>query len=391
MPEAVVDLIRTVDLNIFSVVVLVVILAFVPNNFTEHQRLGNRLFIILVNFTLVLTLLDIFCWYCEGRPGQAWFLLNKIINLLLFSLSPAPALIWLLYVVYNLSGSRKKMFRLVLFFSPVWLTNLILVLLSLQTGWYFTINAANKYVRGPLFALHLLPHYLFLVVSVYYILANKKKEDPLISNSLLFFVLPPLIGTVLQSIFYGLILYWPSVTLSILIFFIRVQSRNLFTDPLTGAYNRRHFERIINYQISRASHYGLALIIADLDDFKQVNDTYGHSTGDAALLQAVQLFRKVLRQDDLIARFSGDEFYILLDLNDDTVLQEKVRQIENVFAHFSSQEQAPYQLQVSMGAAIYDSAGTMSAAQFINHVDQLMYAAKARKKKAKATAPTGLP
>ncbi len=376
-----VEVIRIIDLNLFSAVVLMVLLAFVPDNFIEHQRTGNNLFLWLVSLTLFLTLLDSISWICQGQQDNLSYIINKTSNLLLFIFSPGPAMAWLLYVFFNLSGSQKRTRRFMLFCLPVLAINNVIAGLSLKNGWYFSINQDNIYVRGPLFALSLLPHYLFLAASVLMILANKENEDPLVSKSLLLFILPPLIGTILQSIFYGLVLYWPSITLAILMLYIRIQSRNLFTDPLTGAYNRRHFERIISYRVNRSGPEGLALIIADLDNFKQINDLYGHQVGDEALLKAVELFRQTLRRSDLIARFGGDEFYILLDINDEQILQEKVRRIVEVFAQFNRQASVPYQLSVSAGAAVYDQNSQQTAQEFIHFVDQLMYVDKLASKK----------
>ena len=85
-------------------------------------------------------------------------------------------------------------------------------------------------------------------------------------------------------------------------------------DPLTGLFNRRSFERDLNAQIARSHRYPepFAVLILDLNHFKQINDTYGHRAGDDALKHVATVLTQRLRQTDVIARIGGDEFAVLL-------------------------------------------------------------------------------
>jgi len=86
------------------------------------------------------------------------------------------------------------------------------------------------------------------------------------------------------------------------------------TDVLTGAYNRRHFLQVANAEFSRSKRYesDLTLMMLDIDFFKKVNDTYGHDIGDEALIRTVSAIQDVLRSEDTLSRFGGEEFIILL-------------------------------------------------------------------------------
>ncbi|BCO25315.1 hypothetical protein MIZ03_0175 [Rhodoferax lithotrophicus] len=85
-------------------------------------------------------------------------------------------------------------------------------------------------------------------------------------------------------------------------------------DPLTGLYNRRHFNNILEYEIGRSERHGheFSLLMLDLDDFKDINDTYGHAAGDEALCGVAEILRTQVRKGDLAARIGGDEFTIIL-------------------------------------------------------------------------------
>lgn len=102
------------------------------------------------------------------------------------------------------------------------------------------------------------------------------------------------------------------------------------TDVLTGAWNRRHFEQVAATEIARAHRYKtpLSLLLFDIDHFKRVNDRYGHEVGDQVLIGLTQLMQRNLRSSDLLARWGGEEFTVLMpycDVTDAAHLAEKLR------------------------------------------------------------------
>ncbi|MDR0440317.1 MAG: GGDEF domain-containing protein [Candidatus Accumulibacter sp.] len=88
----------------------------------------------------------------------------------------------------------------------------------------------------------------------------------------------------------------------------------VFTDPLTGALNRRGFERAYTREMarSRRSGKGMALIMIDVDDFKALNDQYGHLAGDRVLVHLARVLRESMRPSDVLCRFGGEEFVLML-------------------------------------------------------------------------------
>jgi diguanylate cyclase (GGDEF)-like protein len=90
--------------------------------------------------------------------------------------------------------------------------------------------------------------------------------------------------------------------------------RLAITDPLTGLYNRRHFLEAAQIEFERALRYdrSLSLMMLDLDQFKEVNDTFGHLTGDQVLIQVATRGRDTLRNIDILGRFGGDEMVVLM-------------------------------------------------------------------------------
>ena len=150
-------------------------------------------------------------------------------------------------------------------------------------------------------------------------------------------------------------------------------------DNLTGIYNRRYFYELVQKEISRAERYNqfLSLIIFDLDFFKQVNDTYGHAAGDAVLMQVVNIFKQRLREYDIMGRFGGDEFLILLpetNLRDATALAEELRTtLERSDIHY---EEHSFRIKASFGVTVKPVMNTISLQEMIHYVDAALYKAK---------------
>ncbi|MDW7660066.1 MAG: diguanylate cyclase [Bacillota bacterium] len=110
------------------------------------------------------------------------------------------------------------------------------------------------------------------------------------------------------------------------------------TDPLTSLYNRRHFDEMAKIEVERSNRHGndLSLVIFDLDHFKMINDQYGHIVGDEILSEVTTMAGKCIRASDILARWGGEEFSILLpetDLHGAYQVAEKIRMMLNDYTH----------------------------------------------------------
>lgn len=126
------------------------------------------------------------------------------------------------------------------------------------------------------------------------------------------------------------------------------------TDPLTGVYNRNMLHHALHREVglSRRHHTPLSLVIVDIDGLKSVNDSYGHAAGDKFIRTIADCLSRSLRETDLLSRFGGDEFAILLsntDLRGAAVLAENIRRrVERTVPHF---EDETLRASVSIGIA----------------------------------------
>jgi len=146
-------------------------------------------------------------------------------------------------------------------------------------------------------------------------------------------------------------------------------------DELTGLYNRRGFLTIAEQQmkISERNMKDLLLVFADMDGLKIINDNLGHQVGDMALVDSAQILKKTFRSSDIIARFSGDEFIVLITEVKDTNETIYDKRLENNIRIFNETENRRYKLSISSGIVRYDPKNPCSIYELISHADKLMY------------------
>jgi diguanylate cyclase (GGDEF)-like protein len=163
---------------------------------------------------------------------------------------------------------------------------------------------------------------------------------------------------------------------------LRKQAEQLFlqatTDGLTGVYNRRFFDETLQREFERVRRYGsvMTLAIADVDFFKQVNDTYSHQVGDEVLKIVAHILRQSSRISDIVARYGGEEFALILPetpLHCARVACEKIRTA--ITSHYWESLAEGLRVTISFGLA--DSCAKKSAAHLLASADTKLYEAKA--------------
>lgn len=152
---------------------------------------------------------------------------------------------------------------------------------------------------------------------------------------------------------------------------VRGYDEELYLDALTGAYNRRYYENRIR---KVRGHAGVAMI--DLDDFKLYNDTCGHNAGNLVLNTVVGIIRGCICKTDILIRYGGDEFLLILQDVDEEIFSKKLKQIRDMVCEAEVPGYARLRLTVSIGGVLADNETIESA---VARADGLMYQAKNRK------------
>lgn len=152
---------------------------------------------------------------------------------------------------------------------------------------------------------------------------------------------------------------------------------NAATDPLTGLYNRRLFEEYFAKELNRAKRYNqhLALILMDLHRFKEVNDRFGHLTGDQALQSAAATLRKTLRTSDYAFRIGGDEFALLLPQADPEQANTLARRLRSSYEAITQPMKLDVPLALDYGVAVFPEEGDQKEV-LIRLADERLYELK---------------
>ncbi len=165
---------------------------------------------------------------------------------------------------------------------------------------------------------------------------------------------------------------------------LRISNRRLEelsnTDDLTKLYNRRYFMELMELEFQRAQRYesNMSFVMIDIDNFKSFNDNYGHLLGDRILYEVAQLLRETLRVHDIVGRYGGEEFGMLMPETDDKgalVVAERYRKRVEEFVLFEGDKEL--RITISLGVAGYPHPEINTVDDLIRLADNALYKAKA--------------
>ncbi len=334
----------------------------------------QKLFRILLATNALILVLDMLMWLMEGRPGTIVKEVYLISSGCYYALNPFICMVWFFYADYLIYRSENRLKKLLIPMLIPTCVNLVLSVVSIfYNDMMFHVDENNSYQRGSLYFLMAGIAFFYLIYTEILITVKHKKIQKQDFIPILVFAVPPFIGGVIQTFFYGFSLIWPCVTISILIIFINIQSDQLHKDYLTGLFNRRQLDNYLQMKKQSVETGLLAGIMIDLNAFKMINDVYGHSVGDEALQYTADILKKTFRKNDFIARYGGDEFVVLGEIEQKEDLLHAIDRLKENVAQFNEQKIAPYTISFSIGYDCFAGKSGTGIAAFLKHLDDLMY------------------
>jgi diguanylate cyclase (GGDEF)-like protein len=358
-------------------------------NRNRHNKIPFDQFIF--NVCMVLNILifvfDTGMWMFDGNPEETYRSVNYFVTMMYYILNPLICLMWLMYTDFKINESKNGLLKRVRYYSIPFAVNSILSVISLYSGWLYVIDANNNYMRGPYFWIMAFIALFYLVLSfgmsLRDVIDNGWEENKNVNIHLVIFPLVIIMASIIQIMFFGVSIIWISTMIAFASIFINIQNVEISTDHLTGLYNRRrldeHFHRRL--KLCKQDHL-LFAIMMDLDDFKKINDEYGHAEGDNALIVMSELLRQVCKgSDDFIARMGGDEFVVLGERTRVEDILQLMSEISTIASEYSESRNLGYLLQPSMGYSVYKKDDTVNS--FFATADQAMYLNKHKRKLAR--------
>ena len=310
-----------IDLFVLS---FMCILTKLSESLNKKQKRGFFFAFILIAF---ISILEAITLVVDGLPKEyRW--INIFSNYLGFGLSPIPS-ISLIYVLDKKSIVSKEM-KIAIFCEVAFL---IFLAISIPYGLVFSVSADNIYSRGPFFYIYIIVYFLsilFLLLSTIITSLDFQNRSKKLIYPLTVFLLAE---TIIQILTPDLHVSWLCITLLSVLYFIYCNEMWHQLDGLTGLLNQNSY---LNSTSKIYKSDGI-LIVFDVDDFKLVNDKYGHLKGDACLSEIADCLKKAYANYGYCYRIGGDEFCVLLvdvDKEDEclfnfvSLLEEKRRQYE---------------------------------------------------------------
>lgn len=350
----------------------------------RRPAFDDKLFRLMILINIALLFFDMLSWICNSSVWYGARFGNILSNHIYYMLQPAMCLTWVLYCEYKLTENLPLLaHRFMLYVLPALISE-IMVILNLFSPILFRISEDNIYTRGNVF------YGLYTALMLFYILfafcrvlaasrseAGRKARYKDSYYFLMIYPLFPCIGLLVQSLFYGVAVIWTGSMVSLLILYSNLQNAQITTDVLTGLNNRHRFQSYISYKLNSRSPSGiLYMLMIDINNFKDINDRFGHLAGDETLRIVSRIIIRCIRRNDFVARIGGDEFTVIGDRNSMEDVHKTVQIIEAEFAAYNQKKRVPYEVSVSIGCSTLTGSETKTPDMLMAEADRMMYARK---------------
>lgn len=322
-------------------------------------------------------------FFVDGQDITGGIAINYISNSLCLLGTVSIALLWCLYVDLRIYRNYRRTFRKAKFIMIPWLVELAAIICNLfGTGILFKVSGDNIYQRTDGAVLGYVTLVIYFIYSIYLVYHSKKQGISLNFFPVWLFIGPCFAGVVVQLFCYGISTSWVSVAIAMTFVQMQAYAENIYMDELSGLYNRRYLNGILDKRVDKRerndgtmqnSLYG---IMMDINDFKEINDKFGHSKGDRAICTIGNILFKSIPDGCIAIRYAGDEFIVLMPGVEEENVRSVMDEINNNIAGFNESGTEPFAISVAMGYAQF--AEDDDAETFLTHMDAQMYAEKRR-------------
>lgn len=351
---------------------LVLFLLLYRIRIAQTNQFDKKAYNFMLIVTFIATINETLSFIIDARPGFIFHILQYISNTISSASSGIIGYCWCLFVEYHIHRNFKRIKKKSRILAvPLIIATILIIINLLGTDIIFDILKENVYTRGPMNFI------LYIFVFVYYIesiyTVQKAKSDSILVEffPIYFFIIPCMIGTMIQGFFFGISTVWLCVAIAFIIVYIEIQISISFIDDLSGLYNRKYMNHYLNkLQNNKTKHvYGFLL---DVNDFKVINDTYGHLSGDRAIIHIGKILQNTVGNGCVAIRMGGDEFVIFAILKSNEEALALKKHIEQNVRQFNIHSKEPFHLSFSIGIAKYS--GNIDT--FLSAMDDSMYEAK---------------
>lgn len=367
--------------NLFCVLILLLILIGLRNK----TRYSVLLFKKILFCSILFCMFDIVSVIFRGTNYNSSNLILTFSNSFYLFLPLLIGYYWIQYVYLTIDEKRFKLKKVKFLLVIPLLLGFIMLMINVFSHNIFIINSNNIYERSNMYFLYAISSWIYVAISsiktiiVYHRTDNIYIKEKIFPLSL--FIVAPLITSIVQSLFYGLSVSQIGFTVSSLLIFLYYQDEQILMDNLTKVNNRTSFNEFMQnkYDVLKDNDI-ISLVFIDIDNFKYINDNYGHLVGDEVLINVASILKKScleFNKNLFLARYGGDEFVIVSSLNLKQI-NELEKLIDNNVKVYNKEENI--KISISKGYTSDIKANYKSITHIIDIADDLMYKNKKTKK-----------
>ena len=354
--------------NIIGIILLAVMI--VCNLWRLQNRTqANKNLLAMMFLTLLSCVADPISYTMKGLPGLLPKFAVYATSTWLFAANMLAVFCWNRFLAYYLNGSMGKWSRRML--NTTVSIGLLLLFVNFFYPIVFSIDDENLYSREIFYSFFLVVDYLLVINSLITYYKSKKNGGLLKFFPIWVYIIPIFIGGVVQSLFYGISVIPTSIAISIAGILASLQNEMIYRDALTGIFNRAYLDYKLK-KFEKRSKQDITGLMLDLNDFKRINDEFGHSVGDEALIATTKILQKAIGSHGIVIRYAGDEFIALINTQDESVTQTYIDKILRLFENYNQNSGMPYKLSASIGSHKLNLKEE-SVDSFINTIDSRMY------------------
>lgn len=350
----------------------------------------SRVLLIMMGLIAILALIDPIVFLIDGgttingkkiieQTNNFFIFLNHFGNGALYFIVVCITMTWGVFLSLHLTGSVSK--QRIITYCVILSFALIALIVNIFIPYIFTVDSNCVYnrVNGGYtgFLIFSVLCILMLIESIIYFIRIRRKGGVLKFFPIWVFIVPVALGITAQAVYYGISTFSIGFTLAVCGILMSVQSDLISFDKLTGLYNRYYLDQLKKKMSNSRRMAEYTTMMLDLNGFKKINDKYGHSVGDEALITTGRLLRIAVGSYGTVIRYAGDEFVIILNTHVDFIIQEVVNNIHRQFETYNSSKMAPYILSMSIGYSKADF-NKYAIDELMREIDKRMYEDKSK-------------
>ncbi len=335
--------------NLIGVTMMVCILT--RKAWMVYSKTESKYLLLLVNSILFACILEPITFRVDGDPRLLFRIINYVTVSVLFMSTLAMGSLWLLLVVRRIYSRKSKVIMGII--NAVGVVGAVTMIINFFYPILFSVGKDGFYRRGPLYAAYIILAFgQVILASIFFMLGlirgGRFKYFPAVQ-----FMIPVCIGTFVQYHNYGISTMYPSMAVGLTLMIFSLQSENLYTDKLLGIYNRFYLDRMLS-KLKKSGSF--CIMFADINNFKHINDEYGHAEGDKVLKTVSVILKEAVGNRGTVIRYAGDEFTMLINTKHEDTAKIIRQDIIDHMSEYNRTGSEPYEITLSIGYHITDPA-----------------------------------